>query len=117
MRKILLALLFILVFQLFNFCPAQAASIGKFTFITGQVDVTSPGQAARSVKLGDNISEGDIIRTKSDSKAEITFLDGNILRLAQSTRVEAAEYITGIARRSGKFKLFSTYGRRKSDNR
>ncbi len=33
------------------------------------------------------VSMGDIIRTKSNARAEITFLDGTILRLAQKTRI------------------------------
>ncbi|MBW1766724.1 MAG: FecR domain-containing protein [Deltaproteobacteria bacterium] len=49
---------------------------------------------------------GDIIRTKSKSRAEVTFLDSSILRLAQSSRVEIKEYFKGVSRTSGVFKLF-----------
>ena len=72
---------------------AYAASVGNVTHVTGRVDITSPGEAAVPANVGDEINENDIIRTKSKSKAEITFLDGNILRLAEETRVEIAEYM------------------------
>lgn len=72
---------------------AQAAPVGTLTHIEGRVDITSPGQAARPANLGDEVYQGDIIRSKSNSKAEITFVDGSILRLAQKTRMKISEYM------------------------
>ncbi len=72
---------------------AYAVSVGNVTHVTGRVDITSPGEAAMPANVGDEVNENDIIRTKSKSKAEIAFLDGNILRLAEETRVEIAEYM------------------------
>ncbi|MFC1869027.1 FecR domain-containing protein [Thermodesulfobacteriota bacterium] len=98
----------IILFFLILFFPfvAQAAPAGKFTAVKGKVDITSPGQKAIPAKVGDEINVGDIIRTKSKSRAEITFLDDNSLRLAQSSRIEITEYIVGMKRISGIFKLF-----------
>lgn len=84
----------------------QAEPVGKFTHIEGRVDITSPGQAARPAQLGDEISVGDIVRSKSRSKAEITFMDGNILRLTKSTRVKITEYLFDEERTSVIFRLF-----------
>ncbi len=67
--------------------------VGKFTYVEGKVDLISPGEKAIPVKIGMPISMKDIVRTKSKSKAEITFNDGNILRLAQNTQVEVTQYI------------------------
>jgi len=85
---------------------AQAGAVGKFTHIEGRADITSPGQPARPAILGDEISVGDIVRTKSKSKAEITFVDGNILRLAESTRVKISEYMVEEEKSSRVLNLF-----------
>ncbi|HON24204.1 MAG TPA: FecR domain-containing protein, partial [Syntrophales bacterium] len=71
---------------------ALAAPVGKVTQIEGNVDITRPGQAAIKVLLGDPVSQGDILRAKSKSKAEVTFTDGNILRLAEGTRIRVTQY-------------------------
>lgn len=73
--------------------PGQAASVGDLTYIKGRVDITSPGDIARPARLGDEVHVGDIIRTKRRSKAEITFVDDNVLRLAQEIRVKITEYM------------------------
>ena len=85
---------------------AQAGPVGKFTSVEGRVDNTRPGRAAVEVKVGDEVYEKDIIRTKSKSKAEIAFFNGNSLRLAQSTRVEITECITGEEQNSSILRLF-----------
>jgi hypothetical protein len=83
-------------FILYAFALAYGATVvGKFTYISGRVDVTSPGKKAAPAKLGMEIAIGDIIRAKSNSKAEVLFKDGNILRIAQNTRVEITKYMIG----------------------
>jgi len=81
-------------------------SVGKFTKVEGRVDVTRPGGQAVEVNAGVEIFEKDIVRSKSNSKAEILFADGNILKLAQNTRVEISEYINESGRRSTVLNLF-----------
>jgi len=85
---------------------ALAEPVGKFTAVEGKVDITSPGEEARPAQVGDEISVGDIVRSKSKSKAEITFHDGNILRFAQNTRVKISEYKVGEEGSRGILKLF-----------
>ncbi len=85
---------------LFFVSLVYSAPVGKFTYVEGKVDLTPPGKKAVPVKIGMLVSMGDIIRTKSRSKAEITFNDGNILRLAQNTRVEITQYIVGTEKSS-----------------
>ena len=77
-----------------------AAPVGKITAMEGRVDITSPGQAARLVAPGEFVSIGDFVRTKSKAKAEITFNEGNILRLAENTRIGITEYMSGQKRNS-----------------
>ncbi|MFC1494745.1 FecR domain-containing protein [Thermodesulfobacteriota bacterium] len=73
-------------------CQAIGASIGKITFLQGNVDITKPEEKAQKVKTGDGVYEKDIIRTKSNAKCEITFNDSNILRIAGSSRVAIESY-------------------------
>ncbi|CAG1066718.1 hypothetical protein BAC1_02350 [uncultured bacterium] len=99
------ALVFFMLFISIN--PALAEAVGRFTAIEGRVDVLKPGEKRASpVALGAAVSEGDIVRTKSDSFAEITFSDDTVLKLTQSTRVEIKEYLlSGNKRHSGALKL------------
>lgn len=76
-------------------CPyAYAADVGKITYIEGRVDVARAGSdIATPLREGDAIAIGDAVRTKSSSKAEVTFNDKSMLRLAQNTRVEVKDYV------------------------
>ena len=99
--------IFLFLFLIFlpSFTLAQT-SVGKFTFVQGRVDVLrQPAPRAVPVKMGDTVFVGDIIRAKSDSKAEITFKDGNIVRVAPNTRVEISEYMFDEAKGKGILKL------------
>ncbi len=85
---------------------AFAGSAGEFTVVKGRVDVTRPGTAARMVSAGDPVEVGDVVRTKSRSRAEIVFRDGSILRLAPGSRLEITEFLAGEQESRGIFKLF-----------
>jgi hypothetical protein len=85
---------------------AMAAPVGKITNLAGNVDITSPGSAARDAKIDDPVIVGDFVRTKSKSKVEITFNEGNILRLAENTRVGITQYMSGEKRNSSILNLF-----------
>ncbi|MBW6484649.1 MAG: FecR domain-containing protein [Syntrophobacterales bacterium] len=85
---------------------AQAAPVAKFTSIEGNVDVTTPGKAAVKANMGDPLNVGDIIRTKSKSKCEITFMDGSILRLAESSRLRVTEFSQEKEKRNATVDLF-----------
>ncbi|MEE9911691.1 MAG: FecR family protein [Deltaproteobacteria bacterium] len=95
MKKISI-IISLMVSLLFFVALAQASPIGKITGITGNADITPAGEnQAKKLAAGDTVSTGDIVRTKSKSKAEIAFNDGNILRLAENTRLKIAEYMSG----------------------
>lgn len=75
---------------------ALAAPCGKITHVEGQVDVLHPGEkAATRVSLGDAVQVGEIYSARSRSKAEITFNNRNVLRIAATTRVEIKEFMLG----------------------
>lgn len=90
---IVLGALFPLVAQ-----AAQEAPVGKFTYVAGNVDIISPDKVVRPAKLKEDLHKGDIIQAKKESKAEITFLDDSVLRIAPDTRVEISEYFMGEGR-------------------
>ncbi|MFH1594515.1 MAG: FecR family protein [Candidatus Omnitrophota bacterium] len=87
----------------------EANYIGRYTYIDGRVD-TLRGEADSPVPavIGDKICEGDTIRAKSYSKAEITFNDNSLLRLAPNTRVLVEEYTLDVdsKRENASLKLF-----------
>lgn len=80
--------------------------MGKFTNIEGRVDVTSPGKTAVAANVGDPLQAGDIIRTKSKSKAEVAFIDGSILRLAANSRLRISEFSQDQGKRNAVLNLF-----------
>jgi len=85
---------------------AWSAQIGAITGMTGNVDITPAADTkARAVAVGDTVNEGDILRTKSKSKAEVSFSDGNILRLAENTRLKISEYMSGKNKNVSVFNL------------
>lgn len=87
------ATLFLLVIISLSPAAALAESVGSFSRVEGRVDILKSGSNyAVAVKVGDSVSMGDIIRTKSDGKAEVLFKDATTVRLAPGTRIKIDEY-------------------------
>ena len=72
----------------------------------GRVDILREGNppAIPAEKSGP-VFVKDIIRTKSDSRAEVTFRDGNILRIDQRSRVDISEYFMEEGKSKGVVRL------------
>lgn len=78
------------------FVPAAfARPAGEFTAVTGEVDLTREDDAARIVSVGDAVAVGDIVRTKSEARAEIELSDGTRLRIGPGSRLEIAQHLIG----------------------
>ncbi|HOD28058.1 MAG TPA: FecR domain-containing protein [Syntrophales bacterium] len=93
-RKIWFAITIVLALMLAIPPLAMTAPVGKVTHVEGNVDITRAGSpGAREVILGESVEVGDVLRTKSKSKAAVTFSDDNILRIAASSRVTIQEYM------------------------
>lgn len=72
---------------------AFAETVGYFSLVEGRVDILKVGKtSAVPVKKNDNVSMGDIVRTKSDGRTEITFKDETTVKLAPETRMKIDEY-------------------------
>jgi hypothetical protein len=69
-----------------------AAPIGKISHLEGEADITMPDGRTVIVKPADPVSVGDILRTKARSKVELTFLDGNVIFIAERSRLRISVY-------------------------
>lgn len=74
--------------------PAPAASVGHLTQVEGRVDLLKGGKLpAAAAKLGDPVEQGDVLRTKSLSKAQITFIDDTVITISPESRIAIEEYM------------------------
>jgi hypothetical protein len=72
---------------------AHAAVVGRFSLVTGEVDVLKQGKLpAITAKLQDGVEIGDVVRTKSKAKAQMTMVDDSVITLAPETRLAIADY-------------------------
>ncbi len=88
---------------------AQAAAVGRFTQVTGDVDLLKQGKLpAKPVKLEDSVEPGDVIRTKSQARAQVTFVDDTTMTISPSSRVAIEDYMYDAAKkqRNGVVQIF-----------
>jgi hypothetical protein len=88
-RGVIVILLLALIFP----SSLHAAIVGRFTQVTGQVDRLKQGKIpAVAAKVQDGVEQGDVIRTKSGAKAQLTMVDDSIITLAPESRLAIADY-------------------------
>lgn len=95
MKKYQNILIFTITIFLITLTPALSLgkSVATLTFVRGNVDLLKKGEKrAVPVKKGDRLDVGDIVRTKSQSRAQISFVDGSKVNMAQNSRVEIKEF-------------------------
>lgn len=105
---ILIGFFLLLIFMeiLVGYQAMAADPVGKFTHVEGKVDILRGGLLpAVLVRTGDPVFVKDIIRTKSQSRADILFNDGNQIKIGQRTRVDISEYIANERQSVGILKL------------
>lgn len=100
MRRQLIATSLTLVFFVSLFAlAAHAAVVGRFTQVTGQVDLLKGGQIpALAAKVQDGVETGDVIRTKTKAKAQLAMIDDSIITLAPESRLAIADFQYNPAR-------------------
>ncbi|MFA4902591.1 MAG: FecR family protein [Desulfobaccales bacterium] len=77
---------------------AQAAVVGRFTQVDGRVDLLKGGNLpATLIKVDDTVEPQDVIRTKSLSKAQITFIDNSVITISPESRVAIETYVVDLA--------------------
>jgi hypothetical protein len=101
MRKhtVLWTILVILAFQVGLLAPAQAEVVGHLTLMKGRVDILRGGQLpATPAKVNDGVQTSDVIRSRSASKAQITFIDKSTLTIGPESRVAIEAYMFDAAK-------------------
>jgi len=94
LHRLLLTVFLLFTSYTFSFTSAEAAPVGKFTVVEGNVDILHPGEKrALPVKLYDPVNIGDIVRTKTASRAQIIFIDESTINIAERSRIEITEYL------------------------
>jgi hypothetical protein len=104
-----LGLILVLMLALLIPVAVQATVVGKLTQVEGRVDLLKKGELpALPVAVGQEIGPGDVLRTKSLSKAQIKFVDDTTLDIAPESRVAIEEYFYDAAqgKRQAVLKIF-----------
>jgi len=71
----------------------SAKVVGRLTQVEGRVDLLKGGKLpATPVKVGDRVDAGDVLRSKSLSRAQITFIDSSVINLSPQSRLAIEEY-------------------------
>jgi hypothetical protein len=88
---------------------ASAAVVGRLTQVKGRVDILKGGKLpATPVKVGDRVDAGDVLRSKSLSRAQITFIDSSVISISPGSRLAIEEYMfePGQGKRRAILQLF-----------
>jgi hypothetical protein len=99
----------ILALQMGPLTDAQADVVGRLTQVEGRVDLLKGGQLpATPVRVDDEVQPGDVLRTKSLSKAQITFMDNSTMTIAPESRLAIEAYMFDAAqnKRNAVIELF-----------
>jgi hypothetical protein len=108
-RQVLMSVWIILALMLIGSAVAGAEVVGRLTQLEGRVDLLKGGNLpAIPVKVGDTVEPSDVIRTKSRSRAQITFIDDSLLTLSQNARmaIEEFKFDPGQGKRQAVLKIF-----------
>ncbi len=89
----------------------SAQPVGTITFLEGVSDIERNGLAPEFIKEKEPVYLNDIVRTKNYSKAEITFLDKSVLKLAPDSSVTIAEYTVDAKNKREHSRIKLTRGR------
>jgi hypothetical protein len=93
LRTLLASFIIVLAFGVALPAWAPAAVVGNITQAEGRVDILKGGKLpATPAKLQDGVEPGDVLRTKSLSKAQITFIDNSVITLSPESRLAVDEY-------------------------
>jgi len=81
----------------------RADVVGHFVEVEGPVDLLKKGQMpVVTPKVQDGLEPGDIIRTKSQGRAQVKFVDDSVLTIAPGSRVAIETYMYDAAKGSRK---------------
>ncbi len=78
------------LFCVAEFAAAQAATVFE---LSGTAQVTSPGGAARILRKGDSVGQGETVSTGAASALVLRFEDGQVAALAANSRLLISSYV------------------------
>jgi hypothetical protein len=82
---------------------SQAEVVGRFEKVEGPVDLLKQGQLPIiAPKAQDGVEPGDVIRTKSQGRAQVKFVDDSLLTIAPGSRVAIESYMYDASKGSRK---------------
>ena len=92
LRQVLITWVALALMLIFS-TGAGAEVVGRLTQVEGRVDLLKGGKLpAVALKVDGAVEPGDVVRTKSLSKAQITFIDDSLLTLSQEARLAIEEF-------------------------
>lgn len=92
-QKIRLVVILLTLVALAVPLAAHASVVGRFTLIKGQVDLLKGGKVPGiPAKVQDGVETGDVIRTKTMSKAQLSMVDASVITLAPESRLAIADF-------------------------
>ena len=92
-RKVFCGLIAMLLLVLLLPPVLHASVVGRFTLVKGQVDLLKGGKVpAIPAKVQDGVETGDVIRTKSGAKAQLSMVDASVITVAPESRLAIADY-------------------------
>ncbi len=90
------SLILILILASFPVSAVAADTIASIRIINGVVELLRNGKLpAIKASVGDSLSAGDLVRTKSGAYAEVRYTDGTLLKIAQRSRIDIGEQSGG----------------------
>lgn len=93
--SIFLAVIWLLILPV---CP-RAEVVGHFLTVEGPVDLLKQGKTpALAAKVKDGVEPGDVVRTKSQGRAQVKFVDDSVLTIAPASRVAIETYMYDAAK-------------------
>lgn len=100
---IFLSILLAIVWSLALPVCSQAEVVGHFQKVEGPVDLLKQGQLpVQAPKAQDGVEPGDVIRTKSQGRAQVKFVDDSVLTIAPGSRVAIESYMYDASKGSRK---------------
>ena len=69
-----------------------ACVIGKIEVVAGACALTRADGAVVGIRVGDTVSQGDVIETAADGQIGIRFIDGTVFSLNHSARIALKEF-------------------------
>ncbi|MBF0186058.1 MAG: putative Ig domain-containing protein, partial [Magnetococcales bacterium] len=80
-----------------------ASAIGKVKSLNGAVTARSQGGESRTLKEGDELFEGEELRTAEGGQVQLLFVDGTLFQLSTNARVLLNKFLYNPAAAQGEF--------------